>query len=103
MNEPDNLCIRCVTPTPGGDALPDRVAPQFEFLCKRLVDDRHLRRFYAVRSRELTAGEQGNAKRSEIIRSNKVVVGIRIDVGSALKTLDADGLAPIVSSKQRRG
>ena len=62
-------------------ALPDGVASEFEFLQKRLVDNRDFRSSFHVGARELTPGEERNAKRTEEARADVVIERARVRVG----------------------
>src|SRR6185295_19955062 len=50
------------------DGLADRVLARKELLCRRLIDDEHLRRAIAVGLREEPAANQRNAERLVIVR-----------------------------------
>jgi hypothetical protein len=65
--------------------LADAVIPQAELLCERLVDDGHLRGIQGVGIRELASGDERDAERGEIARTNFVVVGVAVRVWSGLE------------------
>src|SRR5207248_10061417 len=81
--------------------LADRVAPQGELLCERLVDDGDLGRIHGVGIRKLASGDERDAERGEVARTDFVVVGVAVRVWSGLEPLYGDISLPIAARQNR--
>jgi hypothetical protein len=60
--------------------LADGVVPQPELLCERLVDEGDLRGIHGVGIAELAAGDERDAERGEVARTDFVVARIAVRV-----------------------